>query len=259
MLASAVSTAVLWAIILFRKRYEIEAGITGNSYAKSAVRGFLNPFLYYLILLEAYNQLPAQIAMVINYLWPVVLLILSAPMLRQRVTLKIAAASGISFCGIGVLALGGNPLGGHMPLFAVMLALASTVIWALFWILNIRETGDSVRNLAESFVFGLIYIVVYGAVTGKISGFSNLNLHGILGAVYIGIFEMGITFVIWHKALGMAKTTAEVGNLIYLTPFLALVFIGTAVGERIGLWTVAGLLLVLSGIALQETGGRSET
>jgi drug/metabolite transporter (DMT)-like permease len=253
LLAAAVSMAVLWTMILFRGKREKEQN-TRCTLVSSAVRGLLNPFLYYLILLEAYNELPAQIAMVINYLWPVVLMILSAPLLKQRITMKMAAASGISFCGIGVLALGGNPVGGQLSLSAMGLALLSTVIWALFWILSIRAKGDIVRNLAESFVFGFIYLVIYGAVSGKIAGICSLDFQGVIGSVYIGLFEMGITFVIWHKALELADTTAEVGNLIYLTPFLALVFIGTAVGERIGLWTVAGLLLVISGIVLQEMG-----
>jgi drug/metabolite transporter (DMT)-like permease len=257
LLSSAVSMPVLWTMILFRKKRETKQNTTRQTLLKSAARGLLNPFLYYLVLLEAYNELPAQIAMVINYLWPVVLMILSAPLLKQRITLKMAAASGISFCGIGVLALGGNPVGGHVPLFAMGLALLSTVIWALFWILNVRASGDAVKNLAESFVFGFIYLVIYGVVSGKIEGIFNLDFQGIIGSVYIGLFEMGITFVIWQKALELADTTAEVGNLIYLTPFLALVFIGTAVGERIGLWTVAGLLLVISGIVLQEMGKKS--
>ncbi len=68
---------------------------------------------------------------------------------------------------------------------------------------------------------------------------------------------MGITFVIWQKALELADTTAEVGNLIYLTPFFALVIIGTTVGEQIGIFTVGGLLLVISGILLQERWGKT--
>ena len=257
LLAAAVSMAVLWTMILFRKKRETNQHTTRSKLFKSAARGLLNPFLYYLILLEAYNELPAQIAMVINYLWPVVLMILSAPLLKQRITLKMAAASGISFCGIGVLALGGNPVGGQLSLSAMGLALLSTLIWALFWILNIRAKGDTVKNLAESFVFGFIYLVIYGAISGKIAGICSLDFQGVIGSVYIGLFEMGITFVIWQKALELSETTSEVGNLIYLTPFLALVFIGTAVGERIGMWTVAGLLLVISGIILQEISKRS--
>ena len=46
-------------------------------------------------------------------------------------------------------------------------------------------------------------------------------------------------------------------DAVYQTPFCALIFIGSFVGEKIGLWTVAGLLLVIGGIVLQEMGKRS--
>ncbi len=256
LLATAVSTAALWTMILLRKRPCKDTDSSRSTFLGPAARGLLNPFLYYLILLEAYNGLPAQIAMVINYLWPMVLMILSAPLLKQRVSFKMAVASVISFCGVGVLAIGGNPIGGHLALPAIGLALASTVIWALFWILNVRASGDAVRNLAESFLFGLLYLVIYGVISGKIIGICCLDIHGVIGSVYIGLFEMGITFVIWQKALEFSETTSEVGNLIYLTPFIALIFIGSIVGEKIGLWTVAGLLLVISGNVLQKMGKR---
>jgi len=253
-LASAVSSAVLWTMILLRESNETVPKTDRHTLLRSAIRGMLNPFLYYLILLDAYNRLPAQIAMVINYLWPVVLMLLSAPLLKQPITAKRAAASAISFCGIGILALGGNPVGGYLSIPAMGLALLSTVIWAFFWILNIRARGDAVRNLAESFIFGFLYLVIYGIASGKISGICSSDIRGVMGAVYVGLFEMGITFVIWQKALKLAETTSDVGKFIYLTPFLALVFIGSTVGERIGLWTIAGLLLVIGGIVLQETG-----
>ncbi len=257
LLASTVSAAALWTMVLLRAKPCTESDFSRYSFLKSAARGLLNPFLYYLVLLEAYNGLPAQIAMVINYLWPLVLMILSAPLLKQHVSFKMAIASVISFCGVGVLAIGGNPIGGYLPLPAIGLALVSTVIWALFWILNVRASGDAVRNLAESFLFGLLYLVIYGVISGKIISLCSLDIQGVIGSVYIGLFEMGITFVIWQKALKLSETTSEVGNLIYLTPFIALVFIGSVVGEKIGLWTVAGLLLVIGGIVLQKMGKRS--
>ncbi len=253
LLASAVSSAALWMHMLFSRVRTGDKKSTKHTIIKSAARGLLNPFLYYLILLNAYSILPAQTAMVINYLWPVILMILSAPMLKQHITVKMAAASLLSFCGVLVLASGGNPAGGQLSLSGMGLALLSTVIWALFWILNIRATGNAERNLAESFGFGLLYLIILGGITGKLSGIFSLDIRGLIGAVYIGLFEMGITFVIWQKALKLSKTTSEVGNLIYLTPFLALVFIGGAVGEKIGIWTVGGLILVIGGIILQET------
>ncbi len=71
---------------------------------------------------------------------------------------------------------------------------------------------------------------------------------GVLGATYIGIFEMGITFVIWLKALKFSQTTARVSNLIYLSPFLSLVFIYFLVGEQMLFSTVIGLILIVVGI-----------
>ena len=55
-----------------------------------------------------------------------------------------------------------------------------------------------------------------------LGGDRGVCLAGLLGGVYIGLFEMGITFLVWLKALKNAKTTAHVVNLIYLVPFLSL-------------------------------------
>ena len=81
------------------------------------------------------------------------------------------------------------------------------------------------------------------------------NWQGLLGGVYIGLFEMGITFLVWLKALRCAKTTAHVVNLIYLVPFLSLLVIATVLGERILPSTIVGLVFIVTGIVLQKALG----
>jgi len=71
-----------------------------------------------------------------------------------------------------------------------------------------------------------------------------------MGSVWIGLFEMGITFVVWDRALRLAKNTAQVANLIYLTPFVSLLFIGGILSESIMWSTVVGLILIVSGILI---------
>ena len=78
---------------------------------------------------------------------------------------------------------------------------------------------------------------------------------GFLGGVYIGMFEMGITFLVWLKALRNAKTTAHVVNLIYLVPFLSLCVIALVLGEKILPSTIVGLVLIITGIVLQKAWG----
>jgi len=254
LIASTVSLCALSLILLVRGK---RPGSRSPGIAGAALRGLLNPFLYYLVLLEAYDRLPAQAAMVINYLWPIVLVLLSAPFLHQRITGRILAATGLCFSGVVVMALGGSSLIGPLSPAAMGLALLSTAIWALFWLLTLRSPGDHVAELAGGFVFGVFYLLVAGLLTGALSELRSVPWQGIAGAVCVGLFEMGVTFVVWLKALSLAGSTAEVGSLVYLTPFLSLVLIGVATGEAISIWTVAGLLLVVSGIGFQSRNTKS--
>jgi len=129
------------------------------------------------------------------------------------------------------------------------LALASTVIWALYWIFNTRDQMDPVLRLLLNFAFGSLYILpVAWLLTDPLA----VNLPGLLGAAYVGVFEMGITFIFWLKALKLSRTTAQVGNLIYFSPFLSLIFIRVFVGETILPSTLIGLVLIILGNLVQK-------
>jgi len=129
------------------------------------------------------------------------------------------------------------------------LALSSAVIWALFWILNLRDTRDEVVKFFLNFAFGLVFILISNLLLSKLTA---PCVTGFLGAAYVGLFEMGITFLMWMKALKLSKTTAQVSNLIYLVPFLSLIIIHFAIREPILLTTMIGLFFVIGGILLQQ-------
>jgi len=103
-------------------------------------------------------------------------------------------------------------------------------------------------------LFGLLYITVYMLFTSSIQ---MPSIAGLAGAFYIGTFEMGITFVLWLTALKYAENTAKVSNLIFLSPFIALMFIRIFVGEIILISTFFGLLLIIAGIVLQQLNFKS--
>ncbi len=216
--------------------------------------GFLNPFLYYLVLLSAYHGLPAQIAMVVNYLWPVMLVLLSVPLLGQRLNMKGLGGILLSFSGVLLLALAGRSTF-EISTVPLLLAFASTLIWAVYWLLNTRNKGETIAVLSAGFVSGSTYLFVYGIVTGQ-----EFSLHpGILPWVlYIGVFEMGLTYIMWNTALRWTSSTAVVSGMIFLTPFLALVPIAVVVGEKIAPSTVIGLLLVAGGILLEKKSRKGE-
>ena len=248
--ASIVSIVTLFSILLVQNKLRLLKKFSKKDYFHSALLGFLNPFLYYVVLFKAYSLLPAQEAQPLNYTWPIMLVLLSVPLLNQQIKLKSIIAIVVSFVGVLIISTQGkildfkftNPTG-------ALLALCSAVIWALFWIYNIKDELDEVVRLFLNFVFGFFYILVFTMIFSKII---VPNVAGFLGASYVGLFEMGITFIIWSKALKLSETTARVSNLIYFIPFLSLIVIYFVVGEKILFSTIVGLIFIVIGVIMQQ-------
>jgi drug/metabolite transporter (DMT)-like permease len=248
--SSAVSTLVLFVIVIFQKKLKKITTLSRQEWLTSIGFGLLNPFAYYLVLFKAYDLLPAQQAQIINYTWAITLSLLSIPLLGQRVAGRQWLAIGVSYIGVLVIATKGNllTLQFENPL-GVGLALFSTVIWSLYWILNTRDMRDPILGLFLNFICALPFILIYVLAT---EGFRPVAFEGILGAIYIGIFEMGVSFILWLKALKYTDNTARIANLIFISPFASLVFIHFLVGEEIYNSTLAGLVLVMGGLIIQS-------
>ncbi len=248
--AALISVCLLFVILLIQHKFYILRKISRKDILLSAGMGFLNPFLYYVVLLKAYSILLAQEAVVLNYVWPIMLVLLSIPILKQKIGWQSILAIIVSFSGTVIITFHGNfseftlsnPLG-------IVLALCSTIIWALFWLLNVKDKREEVSKLFLNFAFGFFYILLFSAFYSDIF---IKSWQGLLGACYVGFFEMGITYIIWLMALKLSATTAKVTNLIYLSPFTSLIFIHFIVGEKILISTITGLVLIIAGIVWQQ-------
>jgi drug/metabolite transporter (DMT)-like permease len=248
--SSFMACLVLLVTILLQDKMTLLRQVTLKELFTSAWLGMLNPFLYYVVLLKAYDLLPAQEAGTLNYIWPLVLVLLSIPLLKQKISPWSVVAILISFLGILIISTHGKiySLTFSSPT-GFLLAVGSAVFWALYWIFSLKDKREAVTKLFLNFCFGLLFTIIAIVVTG---GFRLPVWQGLAGAVYIGFFEMGITFVLWLNALRFSSTTARVSNLIYLSPFFSLLIIHFAVGETILLSTVVGLVFIVAGIILQQ-------
>lgn len=249
--ASLFATLILFFVLLFQGKLLQVFKINAIQFKWSIFLGFLNPFLYYLILFKAYDLLPAQVAQPLNFVWPIILVVLSVPILGQKLKAKNIIALVVSFLGVVFISSQGNiEIFSKSNPFGVFLALISSTIWALFWLYNVRDKDrDEVSKLFLNFCFATICSLIIGVFT---KDFWSIPLKGVLASAYIGAFEMGITFVLWLKALNYAENTARLGNVIYLVPFVALVFITLVLGETVYWTTIVGLILIICGIVYQQ-------
>ncbi|RBP48863.1 DMT family transporter [Arenicella xantha] len=254
LLASVTSWLFVTVMLAIQGKFTDLFQQTRQTYIASFLYGLLNPTLYYLLLFTAYDLLPAQEAQAINYSWAIVMSFLAVPLLGQKLTRSDILAAVICYLGVLVIATRGNVLGLEFAnLQGVLFAVISTVVWSLYWILNRRDNRDALLGLCLNFTFAVPLIAVYAWWSGELQGLdSTIHWQAWVGGVYVGLFEMGIAFVLWLQAMKRATNTSRIANLIFVSPFLSLVLIATFLHEPILPSTVVGLVLILGGLVLQQ-------
>lgn len=218
-----------------------------------AVLGLINPWLYYLILFRAYDLLPAQIAQPLNYTWSLVMVLLSIVIQKQRIKYYDLIAVIACYGGVLIISNGGGKLG-IIHTGGVLLALSTSILWAVYWIINTESKLDPLIKLITGFISGTAMIWLCCIITGK---YPSLDWKSTASITYIGIFEMGLTFVLWLKALQLTEKTVRVTNLIFLSPFASFVFINITLKEPIASTSLIGLILIVAGIFYQHHQARN--
>ena len=231
------------------------------------ISGCINPVLYYLVLFAAYDRLPAQVAQPINYTWAIVLTFLSIFFLGQRITRADFIAAFVCYTGVVVIAMQGQLPSLHNfeagAMFSdgegaglgLLLAILSTFIWATYWIINVRDEREPSVAVCLNFVVALP-VSFFACLIFSSPVVASTN--HLIGAVYIGVAEMAIAFLLWSKALKMAENTSRVSNLVFISPFISLVLIHLILGESIHSTTYIGLLLIVGGLLYQQYRGVSQ-
>ncbi len=244
------SVIVLFFITLIQGKLNLIKDFSRSDLLRCAFLGLLNPCLYYIILFKGYDILPAQEAMVINFSWPIMIVILSIPILKQTIDIKSFLSIVVCYIGVIIIASKGDvfsmqfesPLGVGYILF-------TTVIWSLFWLFNTKNSNDSLVSLFLIFLFSLPYILV---IVYFSNSFIIPSTKGFIGSAYIGLFEMGISVVLWQLALKTSTTVSRVASLVFITPFLSLLILHFVLKETILASTIFGVILICLGLILQK-------
>lgn len=251
LVASCTSLVIFTLLLTVRKKWKEVAALSGKQWGYFAMLGLLNPVAYYLVLFKAYDLLPAQVAQPVNYIWPIMLLVLLALFAHQPIPAKKYIGMFISLSGVALISIGtGQSEGMNLSMFGLLLAFLSSLLWAVYWMINnkFKDKTDGSVALFMSFLFGTVYLLLGAAVVG-------VNLHtlsGILSGMYVGAFEMGVPFIFFSLAMRTTANPALINQLCYLSPFMSLFFIALILGEQIVFTTYVGLALIVAGIMFNE-------
>jgi drug/metabolite transporter (DMT)-like permease len=256
-LALLVGSALAWPFVVRQPglwRVPVEA----------VALGVYGLFGFHLLLFIALRQAPPVQANLLNYLWPLLMVVL-APLLLPAVRLRPAhvLAAIVGFLGAALAIAGGAPHGGGAASAAApvppanvgavfwgyMAALGSALVWATYS-LGTRRLADEGAQVPTS------AIGLFGAVSGLLA----LACHAMFeppvtlglrdGALIVitGLGPLGVAFYLWDRALKLGDPRT-IGVLSYLTPLASTLLLVLATGRGFS----GGLLLsavLISGAAM---------
>lgn len=244
---SVIASLTLWIINLIRsgtKRYQ---HYRKKDYLIITGLGFLGLFCYTALYYIGLATLTSQIACIINYMWPMLIVLFSCILLKESFTKKKLLAILISFSGMLLITLQGYQTVSEGNVSGMGACFLAAICYALYSVLNKKYNYDQWLVLHIAFTVSAVFSGIYCLGTNTLSLPSFLPFVGML---WIGIFVNAIAYVLWGIALNTGNT-ANISILAYLCPFLSLVFGRILLNERITFFSLLGLILIIGGVLLQ--------
>ena len=220
-----------------------------KDYLIMAGLGFIGLFLYSALYYYGLIELTSQEACIINYLWPLMLVIFSVLILKEQLTFLKVAAMLCSFTGIVILSMGGSFSSSGNAGLGMISCIVAAACYGLFSVLNKKADYD--QNIAM--MVNWLVVAVCAAIVGLLTE-DWTPIVGVqwLGMIWLGVVIDALAYLLWALALKGVKNTAKIANLAYLTPFLSLIVSAIVLKEKIELRAIVALIFIIGGILVQS-------
>lgn len=248
-LSSVIASLFLFVLQLARGGMRAFRAYDLRACAAMAGLGVLGLFFYLALYFYGLSQLTSQEACILNYLWPMMIVLFSALLLGEKITARTAAALLLSFSGVVVLTLGGEGhAAGNTALGALACVLAA-LCYGLFCVLNKKRNMN--QNIMMAVGWGATALCAL-PVTLLTEEWTALSPEQWGGMLWLGVFVNAVGYLWWALALQGARNSAVVANLAYFVPLLSLVVSAVTLGEEMSSAALGALVLIMGGILLQN-------
>ena len=211
--------------------------------------GVIGLFLYSSLYYYGLAELSSQEACILNYLWPIMLVVFSCIILKEKLTFVKGIAILCSFIGIVILSLGNGSSSTGNTTLGIISCIIAAACYGLFSVLNKKaDYNQSIAMMVIWLVVGICSMVL-GVLTEN-----WVPIRGIqwLGILWLGVVIDAVAYLLWALALKTAENTAKIANIAYLTPFLSLIVSAVFLKEEVQVRAFVALVFIIGGILLQN-------
>lgn len=226
--------------------------------------GIYGLFGFHFFLFIALRLAPPLPANLVNYLWPLFIVLFAPLFVGTHLTRWHVAGAALGFAGAMLAISNGrvptfdaSAADGNRAAWGYAAALMSAVIWATYSLMGqrLRRSGIAFPTAAIGafcLASGLLSLACHFALEPAYA----FRRGDVLPLAILAIGPMGAAFFLWDAALarGDART---IGTLAYLTPLVSTMFLGLDDPSRFGWPIVVALLLVVGGAVLGTRANRA--
>ncbi len=243
-----IAVITLFFILLSQNKLKLLKKYSPKDFLILSSLGFLGIFLYNLLYTLGFKYIPAAEANTLNYLWPVFIVLFSFPILKERFTLKKSIAILFGFIGTYLIITKGNIIPTFTNLNGDLIMIGSAASWALFSVLGKKVKYEHYSSMFYYMLSGLIFLTILMFYN---SAFTLLSIKELAGLLYLGIVAKALAFTFWFVSIEKIGA-AKMASFVYLSPFIAFIFINIFVGETIYWYYIVSLVLIIGGVLLQN-------
>jgi drug/metabolite transporter (DMT)-like permease len=208
--------------------------------------GIYGLFGYHFLLFIALRLAPAVEANLVNYLWPLFIVVLAPvflPGLRLKAAHVLAAVAG--FAGAAVAILGGGTAAGGWS-WGYLPALAAAFMWASYSLLTRRVAWFPTAAIG---LFGLVSGLLSLGCHVLLEPAAALSGRDLLLITVMGLGPLGAAFFLWDKAL-KGGDARHIGILSYITPLVSTLLLVLVTGREFTLGIVLAAALIIGAAVL---------
>ncbi|WP_339710285.1 DMT family transporter [uncultured Kriegella sp.] len=254
--SSMFSLLFFFGIGLYKKSLQKLIEISKVKWFQAICLGFLGTYLYYVLLYLGYANAPGMEVLIVQYSWPILIVLLSLILLKEKLTIYKTASLLLGFIGVFfVLTKGNFEQLKFENLNIDLIVFTGAFVFALFSVLSKKIKIDDTLLLTIYFLTAsfasFISMHFY-------SEFKTPNLNTVVPILINGFLVNGLSYIYWIKALKIGEASF-IAPFVFLTPVLSSIFLIVIFNEPFYTVYLIGMSCVVLGGLLNTQKRKKNT